>query len=476
MLAVDTRHASGLTSSGRIPPNNLDAEVSILGALMIESNALNLVADFLLPEHFYYDIHGDVFKAALSLSEQRHPIDLVTMAAELDRMKALDRVGGPQFLASLQNAVPTAANVEYYGRLVQDAATKRELIQAGGRITSLGFDETISAEHAVDKGESIVFAIAEDRIQKDFVQVKNVLQRVWDDAEKVHAPGATVPGVPSGFYDLDDRTGGFQKGNLIVIAARPGFGKTSLALNIAQHASVKQKLAVGIFSLEMSEQELVTRLLCGEAGVDSYRLRRGLLKDYEWPKIAQAMGVLSEAPMYIEESPVLTIWEMRTRARRLKAKHPDVGLLVVDYLQLMQGKQTENRVQEISEISRSLKGLARELDVPIIACSQLSREPEKRTDHRPQLSDLRESGSIEQDADIVIFIYRERFYDDNLPDDKRNSAEIIIAKNRNGPVGRVMLRFVDEQSKFENSEYRRSLPPPSGKQLTTSGLVKRIPG
>jgi len=470
---VDIRQASGLGTRERIPPNNLDAEVSVLGALMIEMNALNVVADFLRPEHFYYDMHGDVYKAALSLSEQGHPIDLITMASELERMKALDRVGGPQFLASLQNSVPTAANVEYYARLVKDAATKRELIHAGGRIANLGFDETISAEQAVDTGESVVFAIAQDRIKKDFIQVKDVLRQVWEDAEKVHAPGAAVPGVPSGFYDLDDRTGGFQKTNLIVIAARPGFGKTSLALNIAQNASVNQKIPVGIFSLEMSEHELVTRLLCSEAKVDSYRLRKGLLKDHEWPRIAQAMGVLSEAPMYIEESPVLTIWEMRTRARRLKAKHEDLGLLVVDYLQLMQGRQTENRVQEISEISRSLKGLARELDIPIIACSQLSREPEKRTDHRPQLSDLRESGSIEQDADIVLFIYRERFYDDNLPDDKRNNAEVIIAKNRNGPLGRINLRFVDEQSKFENSEYRRSLPAPSGKQPVTSS-IKRI--
>jgi len=369
-------------------------------------------------------------------------------------MRVLERIGGQAFLAELESGVPTAANVEYYGHLVEEAGTKRKLISAGGRITALGFDESTPANQALDTAEGVIFNIAEGRITQDFVALKDILKTTWDQIEQIHKDQSVISGVPSGFNDLDAKTGGFQKSDLIIIAARPGVGKTSLTLNVAQHASIQYKIPVAIFSLEMSEQQLVTRLLCSEASVDSYRLRTGLLKDAEWPRIAQAMGALSEAQIFIDDSPNVSVMEMRTKARRLKSAN-NLGLIIVDYLQLMQGRNQENRVQEVSDISRGLKSLARELQIPVIACSQLSREPEKRPDHRPQLSDLRESGTLEQDSDLVLFIYRERFYNDNVAEDKRNIAEIIIAKHRNGPTGKLELMFIDEQTKFANLDRRR---------------------
>ncbi|OLE49568.1 MAG: replicative DNA helicase, partial [Cyanobacteria bacterium 13_1_40CM_2_61_4] len=297
--------------------------------------------------------------------------------------------------------VPTAANVEYYGHLVEEAATKRKLISAGGRITALGFDDSTPAGQALDSAESVIFNIAEGRITQDFVALKDILKTTWDQIEQIHKDQSVVSGVPSGFNDLDAKTGGFQKSDLIIVAARPGTGKTSLVLNVAQNASIRYKIPVAIFSLEMSEQQLVTRLLCSEASVDSYRLRTGLLKDAEWPRIAQAMGALSEAQIYIDDSPSVSVMEMRTKARRLKSAN-NLGLIIVDYLQLMQGRNTENRVQEVSDISRSLKSLARELQIPVIACSQLSREPEKRPDHRPVLADLRESGCLTGDTPVYL--------------------------------------------------------------------------
>ncbi len=440
--------------AGRVPPHNLEAEASVLGSLMLDRNAIVRIADFLRPDDFYLDQHGQVYRAAINLYDRSDPIDLLTMASELERMRVLDRIGGQEFLAELESGVPTAANVEYYGHLVEEAATKRKLIAAGSRITGFGFDESVPAVQALDQAEGVIFSIAEGRITQDFVALKDVLKETWDQIERIHKDQSLLSGVPSGFTDLDAKTGGFQKSDLIIIAARPGIGKTSLTLNIAQHASIQHKIPVAIFSLEMSEQQLVTRLLCSEAAVDSYRLRSGLLKDSEWPRIAQAMGALSEAQIFIDDSPSISAIELRTKARRLKSAN-NLGLIIVDYLQLMHGQNQENRVQEISDISRSLKSLARELQIPVIACSQLSREPEKRTDHRPQLADLRESGALEQDADLVLFIYRERMYNDNLADDKRNVAEILIGKHRNGPVGKVELLFVDEQTRFVNLDRRR---------------------
>jgi replicative DNA helicase len=872
-LTVDLRRSPAPPAAGgRVPPHNLEAEASVLGSLMLDRNAIVRVADFLRPEDFYLDHHAQVYRAALNLYDRTDPIDLLTLAAELETMRVLERIGGQAFLAELQSGVPTAANVEYYGHLVEEGATKRKLIGAGGRITALGFDESTPASQALDTAESVIFNIAEGRITQDFVALKDILKTTWDQIEQIHKDSSVISGVPSGFNDLDAKTGGFQKSDLIIIAARPGIGKcarantviddpetgsrltieefvkrqrpsvfglsprgrvesrnigawvdsgvkpcfavttqtgrrvevtghhpfltvsgwqplhdlvvgdaiavprslpvfgredlpaelarllgyftgdgavsgdapqfinvdpeivadfnatvaqhfptcnvnqhgphytvcgyfrnrprvfsrqpnpvirwlkgfglwgkkaefkrfpeaawrwnketlrafivglmscdgsifgmkngrpriefgvasealakdmhhalvrfgilarfyrksdrcwrvqitdsksvaryqteigwigekvcrfpkdlpqfrsnnghlpvavwrmvgtaavmqglgwsklavlsgerpqtskfetynprtnhglsqrrlgifnevledwwlselanpelhwdrivaieptgdhqvydlsvpsganfvaedvllhnTSLTLNIAQHASIQYKIPVAIFSLEMSEQQLVTRLLCSEASVDSYRLRTGLLKDSEWPRIAQAMGALSEAQIYIDDSPNVSVMEMRTKARRLKSAN-NLGLIIVDYLQLMQGRNQENRVQEVSDISRGLKSLARELQIPVIACSQLSREPEKRPDHRPQLSDLRESGTLEQDSDLVLFIYRDRFYNDNLADDRRNIAEIIIAKHRNGPTGKLELLFIDEQTKFANLDRAR---------------------
>lgn len=885
-MTVDLRRAPAPPAvGGRVPPHNLEAEASVLGSLMLDRNAIVRVADFLRPEDFYLDHHAQVYRAALNLYDRADPIDLLTLASELEKMLVLERIGGQVFLAELESRVPTAANVEYYGHLVEEAATKRKLISAGGRITALGFDDSTPAGQALDTAEGVIFNIAEGRITQDFVALKDILKTTWDQIEQIHKDQSVISGVPSGFSDLDAKTGGFQKSDLIIIAARPGIGKctvwstlvddpetgarmtieefverkrpsvfglsprgriesrqvgawvdsgvkpcfavttqsgrrvevtghhpfltvtgwqplhdlvvgdaiavpralpifgkesidperarllgyfigdgglsrgtpaftnidpaiiddfksivstqfpgchvaqrrityfvsawrrvsglavkerltaylhrvrrpitkspiigwltafglwgtksdvkrfpdqvwrwnretlreflralmscdgsifaiqngrpriefavaseglakdvhhafvrfgilsrlyrksercwrvqitdsesvaryqaeigwigekagrfpkdvpqfrsnrghlpsvvwtmvgqaaalqglgwsklavlsgerthtskfetynprtnhglsqrrlgifnevledwwlselanpelywdrivsieptgeqqvydltvpsganfvaedvllhnTSLTLNIAQHASIQYKIPVAIFSLEMSEQQLVTRLLCSEASVDSYRMRTGLLKDAEWPRIAQAMGALSEAQIYIDDSPSVSVMEMRTKARRLKSAN-NLGLIIVDYLQLMQGRNSENRVQEVSDISRSLKGLARELQIPVIACSQLSREPEKRPDHRPQLSDLRESGTLEQDSDLVLFIYRDRFYNDNIAEDRRNIAEIIIAKHRNGPTGKIELLFIDEQTKFVNLDRRR---------------------
>jgi replicative DNA helicase len=437
----------GTATHERVPPHSLAAEASVLGSLMLDRNAVARVADFLRPDDFYLDSHAQVFRAALNLYERTEPIDILTLAAELEKLRVLERVGGQAFLADLQNAVPTAANVEYYGRLVEEASTKRKLIAAGTRIAGLGYEEAAAAGNALDRAESIIFEIAEKRITQDFVLLRDVLKATWDQIEHIHQVGGLVSGVSSGYADLDAKTAGFQKSELVIIAARPGVGKTSFALNIAQHAAIKEKIPVAIFSLEMSQQQLVQRLLCSEAEVDAFRLRTGMLKDQEWPRIAQAMGALSEAEIFVDDSPNITVMEMRTKARRLKMAN-NLGLIIVDYLQLMQGRNQENRVQEISDISRSLKGLARELSIPVIALSQLSREPEKRTDHRPQLADLRESGSIEQDSDVVLFIYRERFYNPDITAEKRNQAEILIAKNRNGPTGKIDLIFLEEQTRF----------------------------
>jgi replicative DNA helicase len=401
-LTVDLRRTPALPAlGGRVPPHNLEAEASVLGSVMLDRNAIVRVADFLRPEDFYLDHHAQVYRAALNLYDRSDPLDLLTLAAELERMRVLERIGGQAFLAELQSTVPTAANVEYYGHLIEETATKRKLITAGGRITALGFDEGTPAGTALDTAESVIFNIAEGRITQDFVALKDILKNTWDQIEQIHKDQSTIIGVPSGFNDLDAKTGGFQKSDLIVVAGRPGQGKTSLVLNVAQNASIQYKIPVAIFSLEMSEQQLVTRLLCSEASVDSYRLRTGLLKDAEWPRIAQAMGALSEAQIYIDDSPNVSVMEMRTKARRLKSAN-NLGLLIVDYMQLMHGSNAENRVQEVSAISRGLKSLARELEIPIIACSQLSREPEKRIDHRPQLADLRESGCLTGDTAVYL--------------------------------------------------------------------------
>jgi replicative DNA helicase len=439
----------------RLPPQNIEAEQSVLGSILIDRDAIVRVAGFLRPEDFYREVHRTIFQAALDLFERREPADLVLLCDELERRGRLEGVGGPAYLTSLINAVPTAVNVEYYGHIVERCAILRRLISAGGQIAGVAYDLQHDAELAVDKAEQILFGLTQRRSAQEFVPLAQVLENYFDQLDSIHQNQGKTFGVPTGFVELDKLTGGLQRSDLIILAARPGMGKSSLALNIAAHAALKNHVTCGIFSLEMSRDQLVQRLLCSEAEIDSHRLRTGYVEDPEWARISAAIGILSEAPVYIDDTPGISIMELRTKARRLQAEH-DLGFIVVDYLQLMQGTRTDNRVQEVSDISRGLKALARELNVPVMALSQLSRAVEQRPGNRPQLSDLRESGSIEQDADIVMFIYREEQYD--RESQRKNIADIIVAKHRNGPLRDIELRFFGEQTKFANLEHRYTAP------------------
>ncbi|MGH2350590.1 MAG: replicative DNA helicase [Chloroflexota bacterium] len=439
----------------RLPPQNVEAEQSVLGSILIDRDAIVRVAGFLRAEDFYREAHRTIYQAALDLFERREPADFILLCDELERRGRLEQVGGPAYLTSLINMVPTAVNVEYYGHVVERCAILRRLITAGGQIAGVAYDYQHDAELAVDKAEQTLFALTQRRRAQEFVPISQVLENYFDQIDHIHQNRGQTFGVPTGFKKLDELTGGLQRSDLIVLAARPGMGKTSFALNIASHAALKNHIAVGIFSLEMSRDQLVQRLICSEAGIDSHRLRTGFIEESEWGKIAQAIGELSEAPIYIDDTPGISIMELRTKARRLQAE-ADVGFIIVDYLQLMQGRFTDNRVQEVSEISRSLKALARELNVPVLAASQLSRAVEQRPGNRPQLSDLRESGSIEQDADIVMFIYREEQYERETS--RKGIADVIVAKHRNGPLADVELVFLGQQTKFANLEQRYSQP------------------
>lgn len=438
-------------SEERLPPQNIEAEQSVLGSILIDRDAIVRVAGFLKPEDYYREAHRTIFQAALDLFERREPADFVLLCDELERRGRLEQVGGPAYLTSLINMVPTAVNVEYYGHIVERCAILRRLISAAGQIAGIAYDTQHDAELAVDKAEQVLFALTQRRRAREFVAISEVLENYFDQIDYIHQHRGQAFGVPTGFRELDKLTGGLQRSDLIILAARPGMGKTSFALNMALHAAQKHNTPVGIFSLEMSKDQLVQRLICSQAGIDQHRLRTGYIEESEWGKIAQAIGELSEAPIYIDDTPGISIMELRTKARRLQAEH-DLGFIIVDYLQLMQGNRTDNRVQEVSEISRSLKGLARELNVPVLAASQLSRAVEQRPKNRPQLSDLRESGSIEQDADIVMFIYREELYErDTL---RKGLADIIVAKHRNGPLADIELVFLAQQTRFADLEQR----------------------
>ena len=440
-------------SEERLPPQNIEAEQSVLGSILIDRDAIVRVAGFLHAEDFYREAHRTIYQAAVDLFERREPADFVLLCDELERRGRLEQVGGPAYLTSLINLVPTAVNVEYYGHVVERCAILRRLITAGGQIAGVAYDLQHDAEQAVDKAEQILFALTQRRRAREFIPIAEVLEHYFDQIDYIHQHRGQTFGVPTGFTRLDELTGGLQRSDLIVLAARPGMGKTSLALNMATHAALKNNIPVGIFSLEMSKDQLVQRLICSQAGIDSHRLRTGFIEESEWAKIAQAIGELSEAPIYIDDTPGISVMELRTKARRLQAEH-DLGFVIVDYLQLMQGRRTENRVQEVSDISRSLKELARELNIPVLAASQLNRSVEQRPNNRPQLSDLRESGSIEQDADIVMFIYREELRDPETT--RRGVADIIVAKHRNGPTADIELAFLAQQTRFANLETRYS--------------------
>ncbi len=432
----------------RLPPQAVDAEQAVLGALLIAGDGIARVADILKPDYFYRKSHQVVFATMLDLFERNEPIDIVTVSQELKDDGKLDNVGGRQYIADLAMSIATTANLEYYARIVHEKSLLRNLIKAGTEIVSSCYEET-DADSAVDKAEQLIFGLAERRGLQQLMHIKNIVGESFARIEQRYENRDALSGVPSGFYDLDALTAGFQSSDLIIVAARPSMGKTALCLNVAQYVAVEHKLPVALFSLEMSKEQLVQRMLCSQAEIDANRLRTGFLQANDWQKLARAMGHLGEAPIFIDDSAVVSALEIRAKCRRLKAEHKSLGLIIVDYIQLMQGrKATDNRVQEVSEISRSLKTLARELNVPVIALSQLSRAVESRQNKRPMLSDLRESGSIEQDADIVMFIYRDEYY--NPDTEHRGEAEIIIAKQRNGPTGTVELLYQASITRFLN--------------------------
>ncbi len=436
----------------RLPPHNLEAEQSVLGSLLIDRDAIIKIASYVKPEDFYQGANGTIYQAIVDLYNRREPADFITLSDELARRDKLDHVGGVAYLSALLNAVPTAVHVEYYGKIVERTATLRRLIDAGSQIVAIGYRDGVDTEDALDAAERAIFNVSEKRATKDFQSISEVLDRFFDQIDYMQQHRGDVVGVATGYTDLDQLTGGLQKSDLIILAARPAMGKTAFALGIAHGAAVTHGKTVGIFSLEMSAEQLVQRLLSTETGVDSHRLRLGHIDDGEWDRISRAFGRLAEANIFIDDTAGAGIMDVRSKARRLQAEH-GLDLVIIDYLQLMSGRRSENRVQEVSEISRGLKGLARELNIPVIALSQLSRAVETRAEHKPMLSDLRESGSIEQDADIVMFIYREEKYDENT--EKKGIAEIIVAKHRNGPVGEINLRFFDKTARFADLELYR---------------------
>ncbi|QSQ08684.1 Replicative DNA helicase [Koleobacter methoxysyntrophicus] len=432
----------------RVPPQNIEAEQSVLGSMLLEKEAILSASEILKGEDFYKESHKKIFEVIIDLYDKNEPVDLITVSEELRKRNALEEIGGITYITALANSVPTAANVAYHAKIVKDKSIMRKLIHVSTKLVSMGYEEGRDVEEVLDEAERMIFEIAQRRSMEGFASIRDVVIETFDMIEQLYKNKGRMTGVPTGFLDLDEMTSGFQPSDLIIIAARPSMGKTSFALNIAQYAAIREKVPVAIFSLEMSKEQLVQRMLCAEAHIDSHKLRTGNLDEDDWPKLARAMGPLSEAPIFIDDTPGINIMEMRAKARRLKAEK-GLGLILIDYLQLMQGRgNSENRQQEISEISRSLKALARELRVPVVALSQLSRAPEMRQDHRPILSDLRESGSQEQDSDLVAFLYRDEYYHPDT--DKKNIAEVIIAKQRNGPTGVIELVWLDKYTKFAN--------------------------
>lgn len=444
-------------TEGRVPPHDLDAEQSVLGSILQDPEAIARVLDLLRAEDFYRENHGQIYTACERLFQEGEPIDNVTVTDQLDKMGVLERVGGRAGLLLLQESVPTAANIEYYARIVRARSDKRKLIRAGGNIAGLGYDPAVEAEDALSAAQSEVYKIAGDRLRADFERLYDLLRPAMDKIDAQMASGKGVVGIPSGFHDLDRLTSGFKPGELVIVAGRPGIGKTSFALNIALQVATELKVPTAMFSLEMSKEQLVERLLCEHARIDAQRMHRGQLSETEYDRLAQSLGPLSEAPIFIDDAPMLDELMVVMKSRQIQLREK-IGLILIDYLQLMHGRSRgddANRVQEVSAISRALKMVARELGVPVLAISQLSRAVEQRQDKRPLLSDLRESGSIEQDSDMVMFLYRGDYYKE---DDRPGIAEVILAKNRNGPTGKVELKFVKDQTRFYNLEARRPEP------------------
>jgi replicative DNA helicase len=456
MTSIDSALERRASEHVRVPPQSLEAECAVLGAMLLDGRAVARVLEILDDKAFYRPAHRRIFTALVTLWERKEDaIDIVTVTDELRRTGDFDAVGGATYLASLLESVATSAGIEHHARIVQEKSVLRQLIDISTDVVRRAYDGEEEASDLLDQAERAMFSISDSRLRKGFVRVKRLIHPVIRQIEKLYEEKKQVTGTETGFVDLDHLTSGFQPGDFIVLAARPSMGKTSLALNMAANVGIRNKKGVGIFSLEMSMEQLLTRILCSEARVSAHRLRTGYLRDKEWPLLIAAAGELAEAPIFIDDSGSMSILEMRAKARRLRSE-VDLGLIVVDYMQLMRGAgRHESRQQEISEISRGLKSLAKELGVPVLALSQLSRAVEARQDHRPLLSDLRESGAIEQDADVVCFIYREEHY--SRTDDNEGLGEIIIGKQRNGPVGVVRVAFISEYTRFEN--LTRAEPP-----------------
>lgn len=434
---------------GRVPPQNLDAEQAVLGSLLIDRDAIYRVMEHLTAVDFYRRGHQLIYQTVVDINEQGEPVDLVTVSEELLNKGQLDKVGGATYLASLADAVPTAANVEYYAKIVAEKALLRSLIDTSVQIAQKGYEAGEEVSELIDQAEQMIFNVTQKKNRAGFVPIKEILLETFERIEKLAMQKNEVTGIPT-FKDLDKMLSGLQKSDLIICAARPAMGKTSFCLNIAQNAAVNHKTPVAVFSLEMSKDQLVQRMLCADAMVDQQKMRSGFLVEEDWNKLAHAVGPLSEAPIFIDDTPAISVLDMRAKARRLMGEH-GLGLIVVDYLQLMTShRRVESRQQEIAQLSRSLKGLARELNIPVLCLSQLNRGVEQRQDKRPMMSDLLESGSIEADADVVMFIYRDDYY--NPESEKQNIAEIIVAKHRHGPVGTAELAFLKEFTRFYDLE------------------------
>ncbi len=445
----------------KVPPQNIEAEQSILGAILIENTALYKAIELIGINDFYKEAHKKIFLSMIELNEKNEAIDLVTLTEYLRKRNELDSVGGATYLSLLANTVPTAANIKYHSKIVYEKALLRNLINTATEIVSCGYENSRDIEELLDYAENAIFSISEKKIKPSFSAIKDIIKDSFETIERLSEKKERVTGIPTGFYDLDMLTSGFQPSDLIIVAGRPSMGKTAFCLCIAQHAGIEKGQPVAIFSLEMAKEQLVIRMLCAEARVDSHKLRSGFLAKSDWPRLTTAAGRLSEAPIFIDDAAGTSVLEMKAKARRLKAEH-GLSLIIVDYLQLMSGRGErrrggpDTREQEISEISRSLKALAKELSVPVIALSQLNRAVESRQDKRPLLADLRESGAIEQDADVILFIYREEVY--KQTEENKGVAEIIIGKQRNGPVGIVKMAFIDKYTRFENLEKMHGNP------------------
>lgn len=439
---------------GKIPPNDVESEQAVIGSMLTDKEAVSAAIEVLKPEDFYREDNRTIFEAILNLYGRSEPIDIITLKSELSSMGKYEAVGGLEYIAELPDKVPTTANVEQYIKIVEEKSVLRNLIKTANEIITLGYDQTQEVDGIIDGAEKKIFEVMQKKNQKGYTPIKDILVETFTELEQLYNQKQRITGIPTGFSDLDFRTSGLHNSDLILVAARPAMGKSAFALNIATNAAVRAKVPVAIFSLEMSKEQMTSRILCSEAMVDSNKVRTGKIDDEEWSKLAAASGELSEANIYIDDTPGISIMEIRAKCRKMKIEK-NIGLVVIDYLQLVQGsgKRGGSREQEIAEISRSLKILAKEINVPVIALSQLSRAPEQRPDHRPMLSDLRESGSIEQDADIVMFLYRDDYY--NEDSEKKNIAEVILAKHRAGSTGTVELLWLGNYTKFANIDKYR---------------------